>query len=78
VERRLRFRAPMTAAVLSNRRRVAPFGLAGGGDGKPGENLILRRDGRVESLGATARTEVLAGDALVVNTPGGGGYGLRE
>ncbi|MSO70664.1 MAG: 5-oxoprolinase [Alphaproteobacteria bacterium] len=78
VERLLVLRAPMTVAVLSNRRRVAPFGLAGGGEGLCGENLILFRDGRTESLGPTARRELAAGDALMVKTPGGGGYGRAD
>ena len=65
----------MTAAILSNRRRVAPFGLAGGRDGAVGRNWIERADGRVEPLPATATSAMLPGDAFVIETPGGGGYG---
>src|SRR5690606_6369792 len=54
VVRRLRFLEPMTAAILSNRRRTAPFGLDGGEAGRVGVNRIERADGRVEVLGATA------------------------
>ena len=43
--RKIRFRESMTAAILSNRRRVAPFGLAGGESGAAGKNSILRADG---------------------------------
>ncbi|OJX71347.1 hydantoinase B/oxoprolinase family protein [Magnetospirillum sp. 64-120] len=75
VVRRLKFLEPMTAAILSNRRRVAPFGLAGGGDGRPGDNRVERADGTVERLAGTARVQVETGDVLVVETPGGGGYG---
>jgi 5-oxoprolinase (ATP-hydrolysing) len=75
VARRFRFREPMTAAILSNRRRVAPFGLAGGRDGAVGRNWIERADGRVEPLPATATSAMLPGDAFVIETPGGGGYG---
>lgn len=75
VVRRLKFLEPMTAAILSNRRRVAPFGLAGGGDGQTGENRVERADGRVETLPGTARAQVAPGDVLVIETPGGGGYG---
>lgn len=75
VVRRLKFLEPMSAAILSNRRRVAPFGLMGGGDGKPGQNRVERADGRVETLAGTAHVQVCAGDVLVVETPGGGGYG---
>ncbi|MBW7849936.1 MAG: hydantoinase B/oxoprolinase family protein [Rhodospirillales bacterium] len=75
VIRRIRFREPMTAAILSNRRRVAPFGLDGGGDGAPGRNAVLRADGRIEALPGTAQVEMAAGDAIIIETPGGGGYG---
>jgi len=73
--RRLRFREAMTAAILSNRRRVAPPGLAGGGDGSPGRQWIERVDGRHEALSGTDRREVGPGDVFVIETPGGGGYG---
>ncbi|WP_294190488.1 hydantoinase B/oxoprolinase family protein [uncultured Sphingomonas sp.] len=73
--RRVRFRAGMRAAILSNRRRIAPFGLAGGGDGATGANRVQRVDGRVEQLGSTAAVDMRAGDVFVIETPGGGGYG---
>jgi 5-oxoprolinase (ATP-hydrolysing) len=75
VVRRIGFREPMTATLLSNRRRVAPFGLAGGGDGMLGKAWVERADGSVLALGATDAVEVAAGDAIVIETPGGGGYG---
>ena len=78
VIRRLRFRAAMTAAILSNRRRIAPHGLAGGGDGLPGHNWVERADGRVEELPGTAQIEMQAGDAIIIETPGGGGFGTGD
>lgn len=75
VIRRIRFRAPMTAAILSNRRIVPPFGLAGGRAGATGGNRVERTDGRVETLGGTAVAEMQPGDVFVIETPGGGGYG---
>jgi 5-oxoprolinase (ATP-hydrolysing) len=78
VIRRLQFLRPMTAAILSNRRRVPPFGLAGGMPGRSGRNAVIRADGRVETLAATDRTEMQAGDTFVIETPGGGGYGRSE
>jgi 5-oxoprolinase (ATP-hydrolysing) len=69
------FRRSLTAAILSNHRRRAPRGLAGGADGAPGANRVVRRDGRVETLAAIAQVEVGAGDRFVVETPGGGGFG---
>ncbi|MGE0596261.1 MAG: hydantoinase B/oxoprolinase family protein [Hyphomonadaceae bacterium] len=73
--RRVRFRAPMTAAMLANRRDTAPFGLAGGESGAPGANRIERAGGRVEALNATGKAELAPGDVFVIETPGGGGYG---
>jgi 5-oxoprolinase (ATP-hydrolysing) len=73
--RRVRFLEPMTAAILSNHRRVPPHGMAGGRPGVPGHNYVLRADGSRAELGATDRTEMGPGDVFVVETPGGGGYG---
>ncbi len=75
VIRRLRFLEPMTASILSERRTVPPFGLAGGEPGQPGCNQVERADGRIRPLGATDSVEMAAGDVLVIATPGGGGYG---
>ncbi|KAA5604868.1 5-oxoprolinase [Roseospira marina] len=75
VVRRLRFREAMTAAILSNRRRVPPFGLHGGADGACGRNTVERADGTVEELGPTDSTAMAPGDVFVIETPGGGGYG---
>jgi 5-oxoprolinase (ATP-hydrolysing) len=75
VVRKIGFREPMTATLLSNRRRVAPFGLAGGGGGMLGAARVERADGSVQTLGATDAVEVATGDSIVIETPGGGGYG---
>ncbi len=77
VIRRLEFRAPMSGALLANRRRVSPFGLAGGGDGAPGRGRIVRANGATESLAATARFDLAAGDVLEIETPGGGAFGAE-
>jgi len=78
VVRAIRFLEPMTAAILSNRRRIAPHGLAGGGPGAPGRNYVIRADGTVEALPGTAQVEMAAGDRFVIETPGGGGYGSPD
>jgi 5-oxoprolinase (ATP-hydrolysing) len=75
--RRIRFLEPMRANILSNRRRVPPRGIEGGGDAAPGVNKVVRADGREEILGATASADMEAGDVFVIETPGGGGYGER-
>jgi 5-oxoprolinase (ATP-hydrolysing) len=75
VVRHIRFRAPMRANILSNRRVVPPRGIEGGEDAKGGVNRVVRADGSVEELGATASADMLPGDTLVIETPGGGGFG---
>ncbi|MBK1704954.1 hydantoinase B/oxoprolinase family protein [Halochromatium glycolicum] len=78
VERRIRFLEPMEVGILANRRRVPPFGLAGGEPGAVGRNWIERADGRIEPLGATDSRAVHPGDLFVLETPGGGGFGERR
>ncbi len=73
--RRVRFLEPMTAVMLANHRRVAPFGVAGGAPGAVGVNYVERADGRREDFGATFAVAMNPGDVFVVETPGGGGYG---
>ncbi|PZQ23584.1 MAG: 5-oxoprolinase [Sphingopyxis macrogoltabida] len=73
--RRIRFREAMTANILANRRKIPPAGLAGGEAATPGRNWIERADGSVEMLAATGSADLTAGDAFVIETPGGGGYG---
>ncbi|MCU0976336.1 MAG: hydantoinase B/oxoprolinase family protein [Steroidobacteraceae bacterium] len=73
--RRIRFLEHMTASILSNHRRIAPFGLAGGRPGETGRNILLRRDGREVLLPTCVTVEVEPGEAIVIETPGGGGYG---
>jgi 5-oxoprolinase (ATP-hydrolysing) len=75
VVRKIRFREAMTATLLSNRRRVPPFGLEGGGPGALGQAWVERADKTVQRLAATDQVEVEAGDAIIIETPGGGGWG---
>ena len=73
--RRVRFLEPMTAAILSNNRIHAPFGMAGGGEAERGRNSVERADGRIEQVGHIGKIDMAAGDVFVIETPGGGGYG---
>ena len=75
VIRQLQFRQPMNASILSNRRRVVPFGLAGGEPGQPGENRLIRATGEEFILDSCVDLEMQSGDRLVIKTPGGGGFG---
>ena len=66
----------MTAVILSNRRRVAPFGLAGGKPGAVGVNWVERAGGTErETFGARHQAQMYPDDVFVIQTPGGGGYG---
>ena len=77
VERRLRFLKPMTAVMLANHRRVAPFGVAGGEPAAVGHNWIERATGGTEPFGAAFSTAVQRDDVIVIQTPGGGGFGKK-
>ncbi|KAB7738899.1 5-oxoprolinase [Parvibaculum sedimenti] len=76
--RRIRFREKMTASILSTHRIVPPFGLAGGEHAALGENAIRRADGHEEILEGSAQAELEAGDAIIIRTPGGGGFGSAK
>ncbi|MBP6745643.1 hydantoinase B/oxoprolinase family protein [bacterium] len=73
--RRLRFLKTMSASILSNRRKIKPPGLNGGNDGACGANRLVRASGAIEELDSTATVQVDCGDAIEIETPGGGGYG---
>lgn len=78
VIRKVEFREPMTAAILSGHRRIPPFGLAGGGNALTGRNSIVRADGRTEALQGADQAAMQPGDAIVIETPGGGGFGAAD
>ncbi|MBS7813542.1 hydantoinase B/oxoprolinase family protein [Roseococcus pinisoli] len=74
--RRIRFLRPMQAVVVASRRNVAPHGLHGGADGAPGRQWVDRADGTRDVIpGNAGKAELAPGDILVVETPGGGGWG---
>src|SRR5437867_8445503 len=77
-ERRVRFLEPMTAVMLANHRRIAPFGVAGGVPGALGRNWVERSDATREEFSATCQVEMQAGDVFVIQTPGGGGFGAPQ
>jgi 5-oxoprolinase (ATP-hydrolysing) len=73
--RTIRFLEAMDVSILSGHRKVRPFGLAGGEPGALGENWVRRADGRLERLEGCAHTQVNPGDAVIIVTPTGGGFG---
>ncbi|MFI6777190.1 hydantoinase B/oxoprolinase family protein [Nocardia sp. NPDC050412] len=73
--RRLRFTEAVTVSTLSSHRRVPPYGMAGGAPGALGRNRIERANGTVQDLSGADSAHLDPGDVLVIETPGGGGYG---
>jgi N-methylhydantoinase B len=65
------------ASLISERRRLAPYGLQGGESGMRGENVLIRK-GQEIPLGGKGRIELEAGDILSIRTPGGGGFGATD
>ncbi len=74
--RRMRFLEAMTASILSNGRHHGAFGMAGGGAGAPGINRVERADGSTLALDHIGSVEMQPGDVFVIETPGGGGFGV--
>jgi N-methylhydantoinase B len=65
---------PTRMSLLSDRRKHAPYGLAGGVEGKTGRNFIIRGE-EMESIASKGSWELEAGDRIRIETPGGGGFG---
>jgi 5-oxoprolinase (ATP-hydrolysing) len=73
--REMTFLEPMSLSVLGQHRTEGPYALAGGKRGEPARVFVDARRGERVELGSSGRREVQTGDRLVVETPGGGGYG---
>jgi len=71
----IRFLERMDCAILSGFRKARPFGLKGGAPGQPGENWVRRNDGRLERLKGSDQTVLDPGEAIIIKTPTGGGFG---
>ena len=74
----IRFLEKMECAILSGFRKLKPFGLHGGEDGEVGENWVRRKDGRLERLKGSDQTVLEPGEAIIVKTPTGGGFGDKR
>ncbi len=68
--REFEFLGPTTVTLLTERRRHAPWGLAGGAPGAMGENRL-----NGELLGPKVSFAAAPGDRLSIATAGGGGWG---
>jgi len=65
----------MTMSILSERRVLQPYGMAGGEPGRCGRNILVRKDGLEVSVGGRCSTTLVPGERLRIESPGGGGYG---
>jgi 5-oxoprolinase (ATP-hydrolysing) len=73
--RAIRFLERMECAILSGFRKSRPFGLAGGEEGQAGENWVRRKGARLERLKSSDQTVLEPGEAIIIKTPTGGGFG---
>ncbi len=78
VERAYCFLRPAQVTLMTERRRHAPPGAAGGRPGRCGEQVLIRADGTRQPLPGKCTLAVEPGDRLIIQTPGGGGYGVAE
>jgi N-methylhydantoinase B/oxoprolinase/acetone carboxylase alpha subunit len=77
--REIEFLKPLTLSLITNRRgQHRPWGVAGGTSGAAGQNILIHADGKTELLPPATTRSVAAGDRLQIQTPGGGGWGLRN
>ena len=67
----------MTAAILSGSRKNPPFGLAGGEKASTGQTTVLTRSSGKRVLNSTDQLKVYPGDIIIIETPGGGGFGKK-
>ena len=75
VIREIQFLEALTVSFLTERRAAQPSGLDGGGAGLSGSQTRLHPDGRREHLPGALTYQALAGESVIIETPGGGGWG---
>ena len=75
--REIEFLTAGELSLLSDRRTTAPYGLAGGGPGATGQNIMIRH-GKRKRVASKTNMRIAAGDRLVIRTPGGGGWGRTK
>lgn len=72
------FLEPVEVSLLTQSRITGGFGASGGEDGAPGQQHLVRANGSIETLSGAAAAHCEAGDRLILETPGGGGYGKQK
>ena len=73
----IRFLKKRKVSILSERRKYQPYGMAGGGFGKAGKNSLIKASGKKVLLKGKVEKIVKSGDRIIIETPGGGGYGVK-
>ncbi len=64
--------------LLADRRLRGPYGLSGGGDGAPGQTVVVRRDGSEEIIPGKTSVRLRSGERIRIESPGGGGWGKAK
>ncbi len=67
-----------SVTILADRRKLHPYGLAGGQEGSAGKTSVVHLDGSIELLPGKSSARLKAGERVVVETPGGGGWGSPD
>jgi 5-oxoprolinase (ATP-hydrolysing) len=75
IVRELKFLREMTVTLITSNRQKHPFGVRGGEDGQAGSNRVKKNDGTIVPLGGNDSALMQPGDSLIMETPGGGGFG---
>ncbi len=78
IVREIQFLVPAQVSIVAERRKFAPYGLQGGGNGGCGEDWLIKKDGQAVRLKGKTSLSVEAGDAIRIVTPGGGGWGKSK
>jgi 5-oxoprolinase (ATP-hydrolysing) len=78
VVRQFLFLEPVSLSILSQHRVEPPYGVAGGSAGALGKQMVKRSGGEVHELRGIDGCEIEPGDRLLLETPGGGGWGAEE
>ncbi len=73
--REIEFKEETRISLQTERRKLRPWGIFGGGKGLPGKNILIKRGGERINLRGRASAQALSGDRLLIQTPGGGGAG---
>jgi 5-oxoprolinase (ATP-hydrolysing) len=78
IVREFEFLKPVSLSLLTQHRVEGPYGMDGGHSGKPGRQQWVQVGGKTEELASVCGLEILPGERLILETPGGGGYGTPK